>query len=270
MLLKEERQRLIGEVVRQNGMATVAELSEKFEVSEITIRRDLAELSDRGVVERAHGGAIALTSQVQGDEPPVVQRMAMLRHCKEAIAGAAAELIGNGESIFIGSGTTTAYLARRLTGRQGLTVVTNALTVARELAIADNVTTVVTGGMMRHSELSLIGHIAEISLREVRVDKVFLGIPAVSVEHGLTNDYLPEVMTDRAIIQMTQQLIILADHSKFGKTGSAYVAPIEQVSVLVTDSETDLSQISRFQQHGIRVIRAGRQAYSETSQTEEL
>jgi DeoR/GlpR family transcriptional regulator of sugar metabolism len=268
VLLKEERQRLMGEAVRKNGMATVAELSEVFGVSEITVRRDLAELSDRGVVERAHGGAVAHLSQTK--EPPIVQRMKVLRHCKEAIARAAAELVGDGESIFVGSGTTTAYLARGLSSRQGLTVVTNALTVARELATADGVTTVVTGGMMRDSELSLVGHITEISLREVRVDKVFLGIPAVSLEHGLTNDYLPEVMTDRAIIEMAEQLIVLADHSKFGKTGSAYVAPIERVGVLVTDSETDLSHLAEFERHGIQVIRAGVRPCKQRSQTEVL
>lgn len=268
MLFKEERQRLIGESVRKNGMATVADLSQRFGVSEITVRRDLAELSERGVVERAHGGAVAVLSHAE--EPPVVMRMEVLRRCKVAIARAAAELVCDGESIFIGSGTTTAYLARELSSRQGLTVVTNALTVARELATAEGVTTVVTGGMMRASELSLVGHITEISLREVRVDKVFLGIPAVSVEHGLTNDYLPEVMTDRAIIEMAPQLIVLADHSKFGKTGSAYVAPIEQVRVLVTDSGTDLSYVTKFEQLGMRVIRAEVGSRGQLSYTEVL
>jgi len=251
-LLKEERQRLISEAVREQGMVTVAELSARFDVSEITVRRDLSELAERGMLQRAHGGAVTLASRT--DEPPVMQRMGLLRPYKERIARAAASLIDDNDSVFIGSGTTTAYLAREICERQNLTVVTNALTVARELATAAGVTTVVTGGMMRDSELSLVGHITEISLKEVRVDKVFLGIPAVSLEHGLTNDYLPEVMTDRAIIEMAPQLIVLADHSKFGKMASAYVAPVDRITVLVTDGKTDPAYLAEFVQRGIRVI----------------
>jgi len=138
--------------------------------------------------------------------------------------------------------------------RRGLTVVTNALTTATELAGATGVTVVVTGGMMRPSELSLIGHIAEQSLREVRVDKVIIGIPAISLEVGLTNDYLPEVMTDRAIIEMSPQLIVVADHTKFGKVASAYLAPLERVKVLVTDAEADPEAMARLREMGIQVI----------------
>jgi len=113
---------------------------------------------------------------------------------------------------------------------------------------------VVTGGMMRASELSLIGHIAEQSLREVRVDKVIIGIPAISLESGLTNDYLPEVMTDRKIIEMSPHLIVVADHTKFGRVASAYLAPLERVEILVTDSEADPEMVALFEQTGIRVI----------------
>jgi DeoR/GlpR family transcriptional regulator of sugar metabolism len=122
-------------------------------------------------------------------------------------------------------------------------VVTNALNVATELASAQGVTVVVTGGMMRASELSLVGHITEQSLREVRVDKVILGMRAISLEEGMTNDYLPEVMTDRTIIEMARELIVVADHSKFGKVASAYVAPVERITTLVTDASTDPGQL---------------------------
>ena len=110
---------------------------------------------------------------------------------------------------------------------------------------------------MRASELSLVGHITEQSLREVRVDKVMIGIPAISLEAGLTNDFLPEVMTDRTIIEMAPELIVVADHTKFGKVASAYVAPVERVTTLVTDVGADPAFLSRLREMGVRVIVAG-------------
>lgn len=251
-LLKAERQQLILEAVKDNRQATVAELSRRFDVSQVTIRRDLRELAAQGALRRAHGGALMAASTPP--EPPVVQRLGRAEHCKACIGRAAASLVKDGDSIFIGSGSTTAHVARHLVDRRNLTVVTNALTIATELASAEGVTVVITGGMMRPSELSLVGHIAEQSLREVRVDKVILGIRAISLEAGITNDYLPEVMTDRTIIEMAPELIVVADHTKFGKIASAYVAPVERITTLVTNSDTDPETLTRLKHTGIRVI----------------
>jgi DeoR/GlpR family transcriptional regulator of sugar metabolism len=107
---------------------------------------------------------------------------------------------------------------------------------------------------MRASELSLVGHITEQSLREVRVDKVILGMRAISVEEGMTNDYLPEVMTDRTIIEMARELIVVADHTKFGKVASAYVAPVERVTTLVTDGKVGSEMLTRIKDVGIRIV----------------
>ena len=251
-MLKEERQQRILNTLRESRQVTVVELSHRFGVSEVTIRRDLRELDAQGELQRAHGGAVAATPAPP--EPPVVQRLLQGEHCKECIGRAAADLVADGESIFIGSGSTTAYVARHLVDRQSLTVVTNALNVATELATAAGVTVVVTGGMMRASELSLVGHITEQSLREVRVDKVIMGMQAVSLEAGLTNDYLPEVMTDRTIIEMAPELIVVADHTKFGKVASAYIAPVERITTLVTNPEISPEIISQLEGMGIQVI----------------
>jgi DeoR family transcriptional regulator of aga operon len=250
--LKEERQQMILEAVQDSRQVTVTELSHRFGVSEVTIRRDLRELAAQGALRRAHGGAIAAIPAPP--EPPVVQRMIQAENCKECIGRAAAALVADGDSVFIGSGSTTAFVAQHLANRTDLTVVTNALTIATELAAADGVTVVVTGGMMRASELSLVGHITEQALREVRVDKVIMGMRAISLQAGMTNDYLPEVMTDRTIIEMASELILVADHTKFGKIASAYVAPVERVTTLVTDLETDPETLTYLRRMGIRVI----------------
>jgi len=251
-LLKAERQQLILEAVKDSRQATVAELSRRFDVSQVTIRRDLRELAAQGALRRAHGGALMAASAPP--EPPVVQRLGRAEHCKACIGRAAASLVKDGDSIFIGSGSTTAHVARHLVDCRNLTVVTNALTIATELASAKGVTVVVTGGMMRPSELSLVGHITEQSLREVRVDKVIMGIRAISLEAGMTNDYLPEVVTDRTIIGMAPELIVVADHTKFGKIASAYVAPVERITTLVTNSDTDPKTLTLLRKLGIQVI----------------
>jgi DeoR/GlpR family transcriptional regulator of sugar metabolism len=251
-LLKEERQQLILEAVKDHRQATVGDLSRRFDVSEVTIRRDLREMAAQGMLRRAHGGAVLAV--LASPEPPVVQRMERAENCKTCIGRAAAALVSDGDSIFIGSGSTTTQVARHLVDREDLTVVTNALTIATELATARGVTVVVTGGMMRPSELSLVGHITEQSLREVRVDKVILGMRAISLEAGMTHDYLPEVMTDRTIIEMAPELIVVADHTKFGRIASGYVAPVERVTTLVTNSDTDPETLTRLRQMGIQVI----------------
>jgi DeoR/GlpR family transcriptional regulator of sugar metabolism len=251
-LLKVERQQLILAAVKDERQATVAELSRRFDVSEVTIRRDLGELAAQGMLRRAHGGAVVAISAPP--EPPVVQRMARAEHCKVCIGRAAAALVVDGDSVFIGSGSTTAHVARHLIDRRNLTVVTNALTIATELASAADVTVVVTGGLMRPSELSLVGHITEQALREVRVDKVILGMRAIGLDAGMTNDYLPEVMTDRTIIGMAPELIVVADHSKFGKVASAYVAPVTRITTLVTDSNIHPRTLAHLQEMGIQVV----------------
>lgn len=251
-LLKEQRQQRILQIVRDNGQCTVSDLSGQFGVSGVTIRRDLRELAHNRQLRRIHGGAVAM--KPASPSAPILQRMMRLATCKGRIGQAVADLVSDADSVFIGSGSTTAYVARHLLDRRGLVVVTNALNVADELALAEEITVVVTGGALRKTELSLIGHIAEQALREVRVDKVIIGIPAISLDAGLTNDYLPEVMTDRAIIEMAPKLILAADHTKFDETASAYLAPVTAITTLVTDSKAPSATLARLEEKGIRII----------------
>jgi DeoR/GlpR family transcriptional regulator of sugar metabolism len=133
-------------------------------------------------------------------------------------------------------------------------VITNALNVVNQLASKQDITMIVTGGLFRHSELSLIGHITEQALKELRADKVIMGMRAISIEEGLTNDYLPETMTDRAIIQSAPEVILVADHSKFGKVSTALVAPITSISKIVTDTAVPAEIINTIKEFGVKVI----------------
>jgi DeoR/GlpR family transcriptional regulator of sugar metabolism len=252
MLLNTERQQQIAQFIRQHKRATVVELSERFDVSEATIRRDLEKLDSEGEIRRAHGGAVAV--ERAAPEPPVVHRMVENEEEKRRIGQAAAQLVQDGDVIFLGSGTTTLEVARNLDDRKNLTVITNALNIVNQLAGKQNITVIVTGGLFRHSELSLIGHITEQALKELRADKVIMGMRAISIEEGLTNDYLPETMTDRTIIQFAPEVILVVDHSKFGKVSTALVAPITSVHKIVTDAGISPQIVADLRAGGMEVI----------------
>jgi DeoR/GlpR family transcriptional regulator of sugar metabolism len=175
---------------------------------------------------------------------------------KRRIGRAAAELVQDGETVFVGSGTTTLEVTRNLVDRDNLTVITNALNIANLFAGKSNITVIVVGGLLRHSELSMIGHITEQVLKELHADKVIMGMRAISVQDGLTNDYLPETMTDRAIINFSSEVILVADHTKFGKVSTALVAPVTVVHKIVTDTAAPPEIIEELRELGIEVILA--------------
>lgn len=251
--LKEERQQLILETIQHDKKVTVADLSQRFSASEVTIRRDLQELAATGQLMRTHRGALA--ARPAPPEPPVVRRMQLERNIKERIGRIAADFVKDGDSIFIGSGSTTFFMAASLAGKKNVTVTTNAINIAHELSPFDEeMTIVVVGGILRKAELSLLGHIAELSLPEIRYDKVFMGMQAVSIIDGLTTDHLPEVTTTRRIIENGRELIVLADYTKLGKTAAAFIAPIQVMHTLITDDKADEKFLQELKNTGIQVV----------------
>jgi DeoR/GlpR family transcriptional regulator of sugar metabolism len=173
---------------------------------------------------------------------------------KQSIGTAAAALVEEGETIFLGSGTTTLAVAGSLPQGGSYTVVTNSLTILNALAGRPNVTLIVLGGLFRYSELSMIGHITEHAMEELRADKVIMGIRAINSSDGLTNDSLPEAMTDRAIVNLGRQVIVVADHTKFGRVSTVLVAPIAAVDVIVTDGMAPTDQVEAIRTAGVEVI----------------
>ena len=250
--LKAERHTRIRKLVEQNGQVLVGELSQHFEVSEATIRRDLEELASQGWIQRTHGGAVRV--ERAGKEPPMLQRIGEQRTEKERIGQAAARLVQDGETIFLGSGTTVLEIARHLTRDLNLTVITNSLPVVNELADRPNIDLIVIGGMLRPSELSMVGHIAENAVREFRADRVFMGMRAVDARHGFTNDYLPETMTDRAILAIAPHIVVVADHRKFGRVSSVLVGPVTLADLLITDIATSPECLVELRELGIEVM----------------
>jgi DeoR/GlpR family transcriptional regulator of sugar metabolism len=247
-----ERQEQILRYVEQRQRVSLAAICAEFGVSPATARRDLDALAGRGAVQRVHGGALAVRQAPP--ELPALQRAGEQAAAKERIGAAAAALIESGETVFISSGTTALAVARHLRDRQALTVVTNSLLAANALADAPGITLVTLGGMLRRSEMSFIGHLTEQALSEIRVDKIILGIRAIDIAHGLTNDFSAETRTDREILKLGRELIIVADHTKCGRVAAAYVAPLSAIHTLVTDSGTPPEFTSQLEARGVRVI----------------
>jgi len=246
-----DRQIQLLQVIAQRQRITVADIVEQFAVSEATARRDLETLAHQGKVQRVHGGALALQSTPP--ELPLLERGNEQETEKRRIGQAAAALVQAGETIFLGSGTTVLEVARVLRDTKGLTVITNSLPVLNILADSE-CTVVCLGGILRRSELSFIGHITEQALAEVRADKVFIGTRAIDVDEGLSNHYLPETLTDRAILKAGREIIVVADHIKFGRVAAARLAPIEAVQTIVSDARIPAQVRTALETRGLCVI----------------
>lgn len=247
-----ERQKQILSLLGKQGRLSVAEIVEQFSISEATARRDLETLASQGKAQRVHGGVIA--AEQAPPELPILEREGEQTDEKASIGRAAAELIADGETVFLGSGTTALEAAKHLRDRKNLTVITNSLPVLNALAGIKDITVVSLGGQLRESELSFIGHITEQALAELRVDKVIMGTRGISLEHGLTNDYLPETLTDRAILKIGRTVIIVADHTKINRVATALLAPLNSMQVFVTDSHAEKKFLHSLKKLEIEII----------------
>lgn len=249
-----ERQQQLTRLLEQTGRLSVSQICDHFGVSEATARRDLETLSEQGKLQRVHGGAIAV--EQAPPELPILERETEQPDEKLRVGRAAAALITDNETVFLGSGTTVLEVARNIRNRRNLTVITNSLPVLNTLTGLDGITVVSLGGMLRNTELSFIGHITEQALSEVRADKVFMGARGVSLEHGLTNDYLQETMTDRAILRIGREVVIVADHTKINRVATAFLASVDKIHTLVTDKDADKEFVKAIKKQNINVILA--------------
>jgi DeoR/GlpR family transcriptional regulator of sugar metabolism len=253
MIAQERRQRIF-EDIETSGIASVRDLAKRFEVSHITIMRDLQELEQEGLIRRVHGGAISVRGASY--EPPFIARESQYSPEKKRIATKAVEMITDGDSIILDVGTTTLEIARALKGKRNLTVLVTNLRAALELASQAAIQVIVIGGKLRASELSLVGHLTEQTLRSFQVDKAFIGVGGITLEHGLTEFNFEEAGTKRTMIERARQCIVVADHTKFGKVMLTTVASLAVVDTIITGKEVDGETVTRLHQVGVRVVLA--------------
>jgi DeoR/GlpR family transcriptional regulator of sugar metabolism len=250
-VLGQTRQQQLLHYLRTFHTGHVAELSELLGASPSTIRRDLDQLQEQGLVARVHGGATI--TEISGEPIPPVRATTHTDE-KRRIGECAATLVEDGSTILISGGTTTESMLGYLNSFSRLTVLTNGLNVATALATTPGIDVVVLGGLLRREEMSLLGHLTIAALQEFQVDKVFTGAFGIDPQFGLTGMNLGETQTDRALIGGASELIVLADASKLRQRGPVRLAPITAISTLVTDASADYSTMVHLRAKGIEVI----------------
>lgn len=245
MLPAQRRQKILHAV--RSGTAHVSDLAESFGVSEMTVRRDLRALETAGKLERVHGGAINAT-----DERPF-EEIAVERFTgKDRIGAAAAALVEDGQTIMIDIGTTTLQLARHLRGRR-LTVVTTSLAVYEELVPDDDIQLVLPGGLVRRNYRSMVGVIAEDSLRQLKADVAFLGTSGVDADMGVWDTTMIEVPIKRAMIASANSVVLLADAEKFAMGAVVRVCGPAEIDHIVTDAPVPTAHAASITEAGIEV-----------------
>jgi DeoR family transcriptional regulator of aga operon len=244
---QSERLSRIVEHLSANGSVGVGELADELGVSAATVRRDLEMLQEQRLLARTHGGAVAHSVLF---ELPLRYRSARRQAEKARIATAAADRVPDGLAIGMTGGTTTTEAARALSDRRRLTVVTNSLNIAAELAVRPNLKLVVTGGVARPESYELVGPLAEASLSALYLDVVFVGVDGIEVSAGLTTHHEVEAHTNRALIGRARQVIVLADSSKIGEVAFARICDLSAVDEVITDTGADAGAVSALRDAG--------------------
>jgi DeoR/GlpR family transcriptional regulator of sugar metabolism len=204
------------------------------------------------MIERAHGGAARrVRVATEMPEPPLLHRAALQAEEKRRIGKAAAAHVHDGETIIITSGTTTAQMVPHLAGRAGLTVITNAINIVLALAPYPTITVIVLGGVLRHSELTMLGPLAEDALENLRADKLFMGSSAIHVDYGLSAENFAEARSDQTLMTAAREVIVLADHTKFGRVATVRVTPLERIRRIITGSAIADDDARALEEHAI-------------------
>lgn len=252
------RASLILESLLRRGRVTVEELATQLDVSPATIRRDLTSLEHQGLLRRVHGGAAPVEPMLYEPFRHVSsfgEQEQQLVVEKRRIALAAAELVSDGETIAIGAGTTTTQVARSIRHRKGITVVTNALNVGMELSNRTDLKVFMTGGFLSGEWFAMVGSSAISGVKEIFVDKIFVGVDGVHAEHGLTTNYPDQAAVHRAMLQQARMRIIVADRRKLGATATSLIWPARDIDLLITDKEAPDELVDPFVANGIPVRR---------------
>ncbi len=247
---KSARLSAVLERLADGGSVDVGDLAEEFGVSQATVRRDLLALEQHRLLVRTHGGAIA---KAVSYELPL--RYKTVRHAEEKrrIAKEAAKLVTEAMTIGLTGGTTTTEIARALADRQGLTIVTNALNIASELAIRPDIKLMVTGGVVRSQSYELSGPVADTSLSGIRMDLAFIGVDGVDARAGCTTYQEVEAHTNGVMVEHSSHVVVVADGSKVGKVAFARICEISAVDELLTDESADPAAVQALASSGLRV-----------------
>jgi DeoR/GlpR family transcriptional regulator of sugar metabolism len=252
-MLPAQRRQQILEDIRRNGVGLIVNLSQKYGVSEMTIRRDLTTLEKEGYVKRTHGGAIP--SNASDVEPRYVLKQKVCASQKACIAAYAAQnFVKDGEVIILEGGTTVTCMVNYLAGIQDLTVVTNGLQTSNELqSLLPHTTVICTGGILREISSTFVGPVAERFFKEFHANKMFLSTTGLTLDAGLSDPNMLEIQVQKAMIAAAEEVVLLIDSSKFGVKSLMTVMGIDEVKTLITDDKAPSDMVHTLRERGIDV-----------------
>jgi DeoR family transcriptional regulator of aga operon len=248
---RQRRQQIV-EHLLQHGSVQVGELVQRHDVSAVTIRADLNHLEAQGLVVRSHGGASLLRTPPQ--EHGIHEKDSLNLPLKNAIGASATALVKPGDNIILDSGSTTMMLARHLRNQRDVTVMTNGLNIAWELAGAHGITLRLTGGLLHQPSLSLHGMQAEASLQSFSFDTLFLGVDGLDLQFGATTHHEAEALLNHRMVERARKIVVLTDSSKFGKVSLHRIAKLDAIHCVITDSGISTDYHDGLRALGIEVI----------------
>jgi len=242
-------------VIEENARASVIDLSKRLSVSEVTIRKDLAVLEGEGSVLRTHGGAISVG---RSRAELAFEVRARLHKTEKSLIGAeAARLVEDGDSIALDASSTALQIARHLKARRELTVVTNGIRVATELAAQPSITVLMPGGAVRWEAFSLVGKWGTIMLRQLNIQKAFVGAVGFTLEEGLTDVNAEEAELKRAMVATAKDVVGVFDHTKWNRVAMATFCPTNRLSLVISDDRAPIDSVKAARDLGIDVRLVG-------------
>ncbi|WLR46619.1 DeoR/GlpR family DNA-binding transcription regulator [Halobacillus litoralis] len=250
-MVPQDRQNEIMKLLQEFRSMKINVLCERLKVSRETIRKDLYEMEEQGLIKKVHGGAILNKANF---ETKYVNRKNTNFFEKKSIAEEASKLVEDGDTIYIDYGTTALLFSRELMHRKDLTIITNSLPIANELVDYTDFQVVVLGGIIRKGEKSMYGSVANLGIQNLYVDTGFFGIAGIDIEAGYTNFHMGESEVSRMMVQHSKKTVIMADFSKFNTTAMNKVAELEEVDVLITDESSSPDVLHEFKSKEMKVI----------------
>jgi DeoR family transcriptional regulator of aga operon len=251
-MMAEERRTQILQMLRSAGRVRVNELASQFNTSAVTIRNDLNELAQRGLVQRSHGGAMLPDSIMH--ESPLLERLKAHADEKRRIGAMAASMIHDGETIILDSGTTTLEIARQIKKKRGLQIITNGVNIASELLDARDSEVFIVGGTVRGESASISGRFTEEMFDQFSADKLFLSGAGCDLDFGVSGANLEETMVNRAMLKIAREIILVADASKFSKRSMSRIAPFSEIDTIISDTRLSEDIQAKLRSAGCNLI----------------
>lgn len=252
-MLAVERRKHIEEIINKNKSVLVTDIAKQFDVTTETIRGDFLKLEKQGVLIRTHGGAIL--AEGAGQELSFKERDTVNSEVKQRIGKRAAEMIRDGETVFLDASTSAIHLARHLKDKKSLTVITNAVNIITELADCENIKLISTGGKLTPKNMSFVGRFTERMIRQnLAANKCFFSCKGVTISRGLVDTSEDEAEIKRAMLECSGSAVFLCDHNKLGRMAIPVIAPLDKVDTFITDVNFDDEWREKLEELDINIV----------------